>query len=77
MKNLFTDHPKKINTTYFGHMKVAFSFAFPMIGAALAGIVHGLFPFMFEYTMSNCIKRSYERFKAFHSINKESPIGDD
>jgi|TARA_B110000914_G_C15479654_1_gene454978 hypothetical protein len=60
MKNnnfkLFTKHPHSINETYFEHFVCASYYGFRMIFSGLASIVHGLFPFLFETTTSDCAK---------------------
>lgn len=51
----FTDHPKSVNETYFGHMKVSFSFGAKMLIASIGCFLHGLFPFICVKTGSNTI----------------------
>lgn len=57
----FTRHPASVGESYLQHMKTSFSFSGPMLLAALAAIVHGLFPFLFVKTGSNTVSRLYER----------------
>ncbi|VVE52834.1 capsule biosynthesis protein [Pandoraea pneumonica] len=59
--NLFTEHPASVGENYTQHMGSAFSFALPLLGAALACFVHGLLPFAFKKTGSNVIVRLHER----------------
>ena len=56
MENPFTKHPNSINETYFEHMKNALRFVVVLKCLALAGIIHSIFPFWFEKTVSNGIK---------------------
>ena len=57
MKNPFTDHPSKVDETYFEHMQCAFKFFYTLFGLSLAVLVHAIFPFLFEHTASNGIKK--------------------
>ena len=57
MKNPFTDHPSKVDETYLEHMKCAFKFFYTLLGLSLAALVHSVFPFWFENTASNGIKK--------------------
>ena len=53
MKNPFTDHPSKVDETYFEHMKCAFTFFYTLLGLSFAALVHAIFPFWFEFTSSD------------------------
>ena len=57
MKNPFTDHPSKVNETYFEHMKCAFTFFYTLFGLSFAALVHAVFPFLFEFTASSGVKK--------------------
>ena len=57
MNNPFTDHPSKVNETYFEHMKCAFTFFYTLFGLSFTALVHAVFPFMFEFTASNGVKK--------------------
>ena len=57
MYNPFTDHPSKGDETYFEHMKCAFKFFYTLLGLSLSALVHAIFPFMFEFTASDGIKK--------------------
>lgn len=50
-------HLDKVGMTYFGHMAGAWKFAFKLQLAALAGLVHGLLPNLFETTASDTVKK--------------------
>jgi uncharacterized integral membrane protein len=58
---LFKDHPESVGEGYFEHMSMSFSFAAPLLLAALAAFVHGLFPFFFVKTGSRTITRLHDR----------------
>ena len=57
MYNPFTDHPSKVDETYFEHMKCAFKFFYTLIGLSLSALVHAVFPFWFEHTASSGVKK--------------------
>lgn len=56
---MFTEHPRSVNETYFEHMGMATSFGTRMIGAGVACLLHGLFPFLFTKTGSRTITTLY------------------
>ena len=58
---LFTAHPQEVGETYAEHFVVASSFGVPMVLAGLACLLHGFFPFLFEKTGSNLVKKLYDR----------------
>jgi hypothetical protein len=57
----FTEHPASVNESYTEHLGTAWSFAFQMIGAGFACLLHGLFPFLFVTTGSSTIRDLHER----------------
>jgi uncharacterized protein DUF6356 len=61
LRRLFTEHPSSLGETYYAHMRVSFSYAVPLFGAALAACAHAFFPFLFTTTASSTVKRLYER----------------
>ena len=61
LSKLFTDHPSSVGETYWQHMGMAFSFAVAMIGAGLACLLHGIFPFLFVKTGSRTITQLHDR----------------
>jgi hypothetical protein len=63
MFDLFTRHPRSVDETYGQHMAMAWSFAVPMLLGGLACFVHGIFPFLFEKTGSQCVKQLFERMR--------------
>lgn len=61
IKRAFTDHPASVGESYGAHLAQAASFGFAMIGAGLACLIHGLFPFLFVKTGSRCIEDLHRR----------------
>ncbi|MEO0441232.1 MAG: DUF6356 family protein [Pseudomonadota bacterium] len=58
---LFTEHPRTVGETYSEHFVMASSFGVPMILAGFACLLHGIFPFMFERTGSNLVRKLHDR----------------
>ena len=72
----FTAHPASVNESYTEHLVSATSFAFPMIGAGFACLLHGLFPFLFVTTGSSTIRELHERMVTHRVRQKnEAPAG--
>ncbi|MGE0582751.1 MAG: DUF6356 family protein [Steroidobacteraceae bacterium] len=63
----FTAHPQSVGETYLEHMGVASRCGASMVVAGLACIVHGLLPFVFVRTASNCLTRLHQRMVAQRS----------
>lgn len=61
LKRLFTEHPRSVGETYFQHMGVALSFAFPLLRAGLAALVHAFLPFLCVTTASATVRRLHAR----------------
>ena len=57
MKNPFTDHPSKVNETYFEHMLCACKFFIKLQLLSFAALIHSVFRFLFEFTASNGVKK--------------------
>jgi len=55
--NPFTDHPSKVDETYFEHMLCACKFFIKLQLLSFAALVHSVFPFLFEFTASNGVKK--------------------
>jgi Family of unknown function (DUF6356) len=55
--NPFTRHPVEMGESYGEHLAKASLFGLAMIGGGLACIVHGVFPFLFERTGSETVRR--------------------
>ncbi len=81
MNNPFTKHTKETTNpqTYLEHGKFAFINSFILVLAGLAGMIHAIFPFIFPFTTSTIVIKSFKklvdsgRHKA--ELNKEMPEG--
>jgi len=77
--NPFTDHPSQVGETYIEHFLAASSFGVPMIVTGFACLLHGIFPFLFEKTGSNLVRKLYDRMvtnrvKPAEAESAERPI---
>jgi len=72
----FTEHPTTIGETYLGHLWQAGSFGLRMVGAGIACVLHGLFPFLFVTTGSDAIKGLHAEMSARRerALRDELPI---
>jgi hypothetical protein len=61
LKRMFTEHPEAVGESYFEHMRVALSFAGPLLAAGLAALVHAVLPFLCVTTASGTVKRLHVR----------------
>jgi len=62
MKNIFKEHPNKDhNTTYIGHMKIAFTFSWIFFKVTIAALCHGIFPWLFKTYASDTVKETYNK----------------
>ena len=57
MYNPFTDHPSKVDETYFEHMLCACKFFIKLQLLSFVALIHSVFPFLFEFTASNGVKK--------------------
>lgn len=64
LHHLFTDHPDSVGESYGEHCAVATGFGLRMILGGLACLLHGLLPFLFQRTGSNCITELHQRMVA-------------
>jgi len=60
-RRLFLDHPHSVDESYGEHQRVALSFAFSMLAAGLACLVHAFVPGLFVRTGSSTIERLHHR----------------
>jgi len=58
---IFTTHPQDVGETYVEHLATASSFGVPMILTGFACLLHGIFPFWFEKTGSNLVRKLNDR----------------
>jgi hypothetical protein len=56
-----TSHLTKVNKSYFKHLKGAMRTSRECLVVSLAALVHGFFPFLFETTASDAIRKIYKR----------------
>lgn len=61
LARIFLDHPASVDESYFEHMWFALRFAFWLGLAAMAALVHAVFPAACEKTASTIIRRLYAR----------------
>jgi len=64
LSRAFTEHPASVNESYAEHLAAAWSFAFRLLVAGLACLMHGLFPFLFTTTGSRAISTLHDRMVA-------------
>ncbi len=56
LQKLFVTHPASVGESYTGHARFAGMTGLRLVGAGLACVVHGLLPFLFVRTASDCIR---------------------
>ena len=64
LNRLFTGHPESVGESYLQHLAAAATFGLRMVLGGLACLVHGLLPFLFERTGSNCVTDLHQRMVA-------------
>lgn len=57
----FTEHPASVGETYFEHLCRAAGFAFSMLVAGIACLIHALLPFLFVTTGSRTVTKLHDR----------------
>ncbi len=62
----FLAHPATVDETYFQHMRFAGGFAFWLIIAGLAALVHAIFPAVCETTAGSILRKLTARMDARH-----------
>ena len=55
--NYFLKHPNKAGMSYFEHLMLSMRFAFMLFIAFIQAFIHALFPFFFETSTSDVIKK--------------------
>jgi len=53
--NLFNEHPKNVNLTYYEHFKLSSSISFKLFISSIKAFVHSIFPFVFVTSTTNVI----------------------
>lgn len=66
LNQIFVDHPKSVDETYFQHMAFAGWFASRLFMAAGAAMVHAFIPCLFEKTASKLINEMHHRMHNRH-----------
>ena len=61
LNKIFLDHPRQVNETYFQHGQFAFGYAFKLLVASMAAIVHALVPSLFERTASTIVAELHQK----------------
>ena len=64
VNRLFTEHPESVGETYFQHLVAAGGFGLRMVLGGLACLLHGVLPFLFQRTGSNCVADLHQRMVA-------------
>ena len=57
MKNIFNNHPNSVGETYLQHLFKAFNFGYKLTVMSIQAFIHGIFPWCFEHTVSDKIKK--------------------
>lgn len=66
----FTEHPASVGESYFEHLGSAWGFASTMAVAAMACLLHGLFPFAFQSSGSRRIRELHQRMVTHRTAPK-------
>ena len=61
LNKIFLDHPRQVNETYLQHGQFALSYAFKLLLASMAAIVHALVPSLFERTASTIVAELHQK----------------
>ena len=62
-RRLFLSHPQQAGESYLQHQRVALSFAWSLLGAGLAAIVHAVVPGLCERTAGDIIRKLHGRLE--------------
>ena len=60
MRNLFLKHPRSVNETYLTHAFRSLNLFFILLGLSFKILIHAIFPFLYEYVVSERIKKLNE-----------------
>ena len=75
MLDAFNRHPSSVGESYGQHLAQASGFGMTMITAGAACLVHAVFPFWFEKTASDCIRRLHAKMSARLRVETPAPQG--
>jgi hypothetical protein len=62
-QRLFLTHPRRVGESYLQHQRVAFSFAFSLLGAGMAAFLHALVPGLCERSARDAIRKLHARLE--------------
>lgn len=65
-----TEHLETVDENYFEHAGHALKFSITLAIAAVVCFIHAIFPFLFEKTGSNIIKKLYDSMVT-HRLKKD------
>ena len=74
LSRAFIEHPASVGETWREHAATAFGFSWRLQLAALAALVHAVFPFMFVKTASMLITALYERMVTHRRMPQVSNV---
>ena len=60
MANVLTRHLRDVGETYTEHFGMASGFALRLITTGFACLIHGIFPFLFERTGSDMVRKLHD-----------------
>ncbi len=61
MIRMFSDHPASVGETYGEHAAFASGYGLRMVLCGLACMIHGVLPFLFVKTGTNCVRNLHNR----------------
>ena len=64
LSELFTEHPREVGMSYFGHFRYSTTVTVRLFVYAFACLVHTFFPFLFTHTISDFIEQIHEEFNS-------------
>lgn len=65
------NHLKEINSGYFKHFFIALYFVSLLVAAAITGLIHALFPFLFPFTPYHLTKKVIDGTEQYFLNNKK------
>ncbi len=60
----FTEHPASVGESYTEHLAFASKFGGGLMWAGLACVLHGVFPFLFKKTGSDCVRALHAKLES-------------
>ncbi|NKB34833.1 MAG: hypothetical protein GKR91_17190 [Pseudomonadales bacterium] len=61
LSGFFASHLESVDESYFQHMRHALSFTVALFLGAILCLIHAFFPFLFEKSGSDIVRRLHER----------------